>query len=141
MLPLDPTGRARLEHFLSPVDRARVLDALENSGSLAVAANPAAGRFCDFVESLCAAVREFRGKAAVRQVIDARESRRPFPAPLAVRDGPYWWIFRVQAGRLAAVLIVRDITEAVTLSSERDGAVGDRTGEPLTPSRDREVGR
>jgi hypothetical protein len=112
-LPLDPAGRARLERFLSPADRAPLLDALANADSLTVTANPAARRFCDFVGSLCAAAPLFRGKPVVRQVVDARESRRPFPAPLAVRDGANWWIFRVQGGRLTAVLIVRDIRREI----------------------------
>jgi hypothetical protein len=108
-LPLDSAGRSRLEQFLSTVDRGRVLDALENADSLAVMANPSARRFCEFAEKLCAAAPLFRGRPVVRQVIDARESRRPVPAPLAVRDGPYWWIFRLRGGRLTAVLLVRDI--------------------------------
>jgi hypothetical protein len=95
------------------VDRARVLDALANAGSLAVAAKPSARRFCEFVEALCVAAPLFRGKPVVRQVVDARESRRPFPAPLAVRDGAYWWIFRLQGGRLSAVLLVRDVRRDV----------------------------
>jgi hypothetical protein len=108
-LPLDPIGRSRLERFLSRVDRARVLDALTDAESLPVAANPSARRFCDFVEKLCGAAPLFRGKPAVRQVVDARESHRPFPAPLAVADGLYWWIFHIQSGRLAAVVVVRDV--------------------------------
>jgi hypothetical protein len=128
-LPLDPAGRGRLEAFLSraghpnaadPVpdpraaEHARALDALGRSDALAVgAANPAARRFCDMVEKLCAAAPLFRGKPLVRQIVDARESRRPVPAPLAVADGGYWWIFRVQGGRLAAVLLVCDVRREV----------------------------
>jgi len=128
-LPLDAAGRSRLEAFLSrgghpaapdPVpdpraaEHARVLDALANSAALAVgAANPEARRFCDMVETLCVAAPLFRGKPLVRQVVDARESRRPLPAPLAVADGAYWWIFRVQDGRLAAVLLVCDVRREV----------------------------
>lgn len=112
-LPLDRAGRARLEAFLSPLDRTPVFDALANADSLTVTSNPSARQFCDFVEKLCVAAPLFRGKPIVRQVVDARETRRPFPAPLAVRDGPYWWIFRLQGGRLATVLLVRDIRRDV----------------------------
>jgi hypothetical protein len=124
-LPLDPAGRARLEAFLArgghphapdpvPDPRAaehrQALDALSRPDTLALAApHPGAKHFCDAAPALCADAPVFRGSALVRQVVDARESRRPVPAPLAARDGPYWWIFRIDRGRLASVLLVCDV--------------------------------
>lgn len=121
-LPLTPEGRQRLEEFLNkgghpraadPVpdpqaaEHARVLEALSKSDALTVdTTNSAARRFCDAAAALCGATVLFRGKPLVRQVVDARETRRPVPAPLAVADGGYWWIFKARDGRLAEVLLV-----------------------------------
>jgi hypothetical protein len=124
-LPLDAAGRARLEAFLArgghpaapdpvPDPRAeehrRALDALARPDALpVVTTNATARRFCDEAAALCRDTALFNGQPFVRQVVDARESRRPVPAPLAVRDGAYWWIFRLRAGRLDGVLLVCDV--------------------------------
>jgi hypothetical protein len=121
-LPLNPEGRQRLEAFLNraghpqaadPVPdplaaaHARVLDALTDPANLKVdTTNSAARAFCDDAARLCRATALFRNKPLVRQVVDARESRRPVPVPLAVADGGYWWIFKARNGRLAEVLLV-----------------------------------
>jgi hypothetical protein len=121
-LPLTPEGRQRLEAFLNrgghpqaadPVpdplaaEHARALDALADSANLKVDTTKSAARaFCDDAASLCRAAGLFRNKGLVRQVVDARETRRPVPAPLAVADGGYWWIFEARDGRLAEVLLV-----------------------------------
>lgn len=128
-LPLDSAGRGRLEAFLSrggnpaapdPIadpraaEHARMLDALSRSDNLVVSTvQPTAREFCQVAKKLCAKTALFQGKRLVRQVVDARESRRPVPAPLAVPDGPFWWIFRLRDGRLAAVLLVCKIRRAV----------------------------
>jgi hypothetical protein len=121
-LPLTPDGRQRLEAFLSkgghpqaadPVpdpaaaEHGRALDALGKAQNLDVdTANSAARQFCETAVALCRETGLFRGKPFVRQVVDARESRRPVPAPLAVQDGNYWWIFKLRSGKLAEVLLV-----------------------------------
>ncbi len=124
-LPLDSEGRARLEMFLSrgghpqafslvadrrAAEHRRTLDALSSVDALAVVtANPAARRFCDVAAVLCRGTTLFQGQMLVRQVVDAREARRPVRAPLAVRDGNYWWIFRARAGRLESVFLILDV--------------------------------
>jgi hypothetical protein len=121
-LPLTPEGRQRLEDFLShgghpkapdPVpdplaaEHRLTLDALQKAENLDVTTtNSAARRFCDDAPKLCTDTTLFRGKPFVRQVVDARESRRPVSAPLAVADGSYWWVFKVRDGRLSEVLLV-----------------------------------
>jgi len=124
-LPLDAAGRSRLEAFLGrgghpsspdPVpdsgaaEHRRALDALARSEALAVdTTRPEATQFCDAAAALCRDTALFRGERFLRQVVDAREIRRPVPAPLAVRDGGYWWIFRLEGGRLSRVLLVVDV--------------------------------
>jgi hypothetical protein len=49
------------------------------------------------------------GRSLVRQVIDAREDSPPAIDPVAVTDGTYWWIFRVQHRRLSSLLVEKDI--------------------------------
>jgi hypothetical protein len=121
-LPLTGEGRQRLEAFFNraghpqapdPVpdplaaEHARALDALADPANLQVDTTSSAARaFCDDAAPLCRTTALFRNKALVRQVVDARETRRPMPAPLAVADGGYWWIFKVRAGRLSEVLLV-----------------------------------
>jgi hypothetical protein len=121
-LPLDPQGRQRLEDFLShgghptapgrvpdplAAQHRRTLDALENSAVLDVdTADSSARRFCAVAAKLCRETELFRGRPFVRQVVDARESGRPVTAPIAVPDGPYWWIFKVEDGRLIEILLV-----------------------------------
>ena len=84
-----------------------MLDALENALNLDVnTTNSAARRFCDDAVKLCGETSLFRGKPFVRQVVDAREARRPVTAPLAVADDGYWWIFKVRDRRLSEVLLV-----------------------------------
>jgi hypothetical protein len=128
-LPLDPEGRARLEAFLSrgghpkavdsvpdprAIEHARTLDALEQPAALLVTTTDSTvRRFCDEAVNLCARTTLFRGQPFVRQVIDARESRRPVTAPLATPDGGYWWIFQVKAGRLSEVLLVCAVDQGV----------------------------
>jgi hypothetical protein len=129
ILPLTAEGRQRLEAFLNhgghpkaadPVpdpleaDHRRMLDALEKPVALDVeTANSAARQFCDDAARLCADTALFRGKPMVRQVVDARESRRPVPAPLAVQDGDYWWIFKLRDGKLSEVLIVCAVERSI----------------------------
>ena len=85
----------------------RTLDALEKEVDLDVnTTNSTARRFCDDAAKLCTRPTLFRGKPFVRQIVDARETRRPASSPLAVADGDYWWIFKVRDGRLSEVLIV-----------------------------------
>jgi hypothetical protein len=121
-LPLSAEGRQRLADFLGkgghpraadPVpdpnatEHARVLDALAKTDALMVdTTNPAARKFCDAAAALCGQTGLFQGKPLVRQVVDARETRRPVSAPLAVADGGYWWIFKARDGRLIEVLLV-----------------------------------
>lgn len=121
-LPLTAEGRQRLEEFLSkgghpaaadPVpdpsaaEHARALDALAKAPTLAVdTTNSAARQFCDAAAALCRETVLFRGKPLVRQVVDARETRRPVSAPIAVADAGYWWIFKARDGRLTEVLLV-----------------------------------
>ena len=128
-LPLTPEGRQRLEEFLGkgghpgaadPVpdplaaEHRRILDALATAPALAVdTTNSAARRFCDAAAALCRETVLFRDKPLVRQVVDARESRRPVSAPLAVADGAYWWIFRARDGRLTEVLLVVGVDREV----------------------------
>lgn len=121
-LPLTPEGRGRLAEFLNkgghpraadPVpdpqaaEHARILDALAKAEALAVdTTNSAARNFCDAAAALCGSTILFRGKPLVRQVVDARETRRPVSAPLAVADGGYWWIFKARDGKLSEVMLV-----------------------------------
>ena len=121
-LPLTSEGRQLLEEFLSkaghpqaadPVpdpaaaEHRRALDALAKEPALAVdTTNSAAREFCAAAAALCRETALFRGKPLVRQVVDAREARRPVSAPLAVADGNYWWIFKARAGKLTEVLLV-----------------------------------
>jgi hypothetical protein len=121
-LPLTAEGRQRLEEFLSkgghpsaadPVpdpsaaEHRRVLDALAKSETLDVdTTNSAARKFCEAAAALCRETALFVGKPLVRQVVDARETRRPVSAPLAVAENNYWWIFRARAGKLTEVLLV-----------------------------------
>jgi hypothetical protein len=50
-------------------------------------------------------------------VVDAREYKRPIHAPLAVRDGNYWWIFYIDSGqRMARVLLISDVERSVERS-------------------------
>jgi hypothetical protein len=128
-LPLTPEGRRRLEDFLNhgghpkaadPVpdpaaaEHRRALDALATAANLSVdSANSAARAFCDAAAALCRETILFRGKPLVRQVVDARESRRPVSAPLAVADNGYWWIFKARDGRLTEVLLVANVDREV----------------------------
>jgi hypothetical protein len=121
-LPLTPEGRQRLEAFLGkgghptapdPVpdpfaaEHRRALDALATAPALAVdTTNSAVRRFCEAAAALCRETALFRDKPLVRQVVDAREARRPVSAPLAVADGSYWWIFKARDGKLTEVLLV-----------------------------------
>ena len=126
-LPLNPPGRELLERFLDrdgrpggpPVQESRerkqahqkVLDALKDEANLTVRTTHANARtFCEAAPSLCSQTSLFQKKPFVRQIVDAREYKRPHPAPLAVSDGNYWWIFTVSAGeRMTHVLLVRDV--------------------------------
>lgn len=128
-LPLTAEGRQRLERFLTrgghpsapdlvpdPIaaEHARVLDALAKDAALTVdTANSTARQFCDAAASLCRETSLFRGRPLVRQVVDARESRRPVSAPLAVPDGGYWWIFKARDGRLTEVLLVTAVDREI----------------------------
>ncbi len=121
-LPLTAEGRQRLEEFLSkgghpaaadPVpdpsaaEHRQVLDALAKDAALDVdTTNSTARKFCEAAAALCRETALFLGKPLVRQVVDARETRRPVSAPLAVADNNYWWIFRARAGKLTEVLLV-----------------------------------
>jgi len=128
-LPLNPEGRQRLEAFLAhgghpkapdvvpdPIaaEHRRTLDALEKAENLDVnTANSAARHFCDDAAKLCADTTLFRGKPFVRQVVDARETRRPPTAPVAVADGGYWWIFKVRDGKFSEVLLVCNVERTI----------------------------
>jgi hypothetical protein len=128
-LPLTAEGRQRLEAFLAhgghpqapdPVpdpaqaEHRRVLDALGKPANLDVnTTNSAARHFCDDAVKLCGETSLFAGKTFVRQVVDARESRRPVTAPLAVSDGPYWWVFKVRDGHLSEVLLVCAVERSI----------------------------
>jgi hypothetical protein len=128
-LPLTPEGRQRLEAFLNhaghpaaadPVpdpavaEHGRVLDALAAPANLTVdTTNSAIRLFCDVAAALCRETALFRGGKIVRQVVDARESRRPVSAPLAVADNGYWWIFKARDGRLTEVLLVTNVEREV----------------------------
>jgi hypothetical protein len=91
----------------SAAEHRRVLDALTKSEALGVdTTNSAARKFCEVAVALCRETALFLGKPLVRQVVDARETRRPVSAPLAVVDSNYWWIFKARAGKLAEVLLV-----------------------------------
>src|SRR5262245_21658412 len=99
-LPLPAEGRQRLEELLSqgghplaadPVpdpnaaEHRRALDALAKTETLVVdTTNSAARKFCEAAAALCRETALFLGKPLVRQVVDARETRRPVSAPLAV---------------------------------------------------------
>jgi hypothetical protein len=128
-LPLTAEGRQRLEAFLGhggrpqatdPVpdpavaEHRRVLDALEKASNLDVnTTNSTARRFCDDAAKLCGETSLFGGKPFVRQVVDARETRRPVTAPLAVADNGYWWIFKVRDGRLTEVVLVCAVERSI----------------------------
>jgi hypothetical protein len=128
-LPLTPEGRQRLEDFLNhaghpraadPVpdpaaaEHRRALDALSAAANLTFdTTNPAFRRFCDAAAALCRETALFQGRKLVRQVVDARESRRPVSAPIAVADNGYWWIFKARDGRLAEVLLVCNVDREV----------------------------
>src|SRR4051794_12310662 len=121
-LPLTPEGRQRLEEFLSKAghpaaadagpdpsaaEHRRGFDALAKAEALDVdTTNSAARKFCDAAIALCRETALFLGRPMVRQVVDARETRRPVSAPLAVADGNYWWIFKPRSGKLTEVLLV-----------------------------------
>jgi hypothetical protein len=75
--------------------------------------NSTARRFCDDAAKLCGETSLFGGKPFVRQVVDARETRRPVTAPLAVADNGYWWIFKVRDGRLTEVVLVCAVERSI----------------------------
>jgi hypothetical protein len=130
-LPLTPDGRQLLEKFLDrdgrpggpkaeePKERAaahqKVLDALQDAQYLAVQTNNSKARtFCEDAPKLCSQTPLFQKQPFVRQVVDAREYKRPIHAPLAVRDGNYWWIFYLDSGqRMTHVLLIRDVERSI----------------------------
>ncbi len=127
-LPLQPPDRDRLLAFFShdgnqyasgtvPDAAAQahrqVLDALADRANLSVEANKPAREFCAMAASLCGHAPLFLKRLVVQQVVDARDDRPPFPPPLAVSDGHYWWIFRHSHGVLTELVVVRAVNRNI----------------------------
>ena len=123
-LPLEPQDRDQLLAFFShggnryargevsddaAKEHRRALDALADPRNLSVRTNRPARDFCDMAVILCGQTALFHNRRVVQQVVDARDDRPPFPAPLAVTDGHYWWIFRHSHGVLTGVVVVREV--------------------------------
>jgi len=123
-LPLEPQDRDRLLEFFShggnryargevaddaAREHRRALDALADARNLSVQTNRPVRDFCDMAVSLCGQTALFHKRRVVQQVVDARDDRPPFPAPLAVSDGHYWWIFRHSHGVLTGIVIVHEV--------------------------------
>lgn len=127
-LPLTPADRDRLLAFFAhggnrfatdtvpdatAGGRQEVLAALQDSSNLTAATNRPARAFCEMAADLCRHAALFRNRPVVQQVVDARDERPPFPAPLAVSDGAYWWIFRHSHGHLTGLLVVRSVERVI----------------------------
>ena len=127
-LPLQQPDRDRLLAFFSSGgnryasgnvadDAARghrqALDALADGANLSVQASRPAREFCAMAVSLCGQAPLFLKRRVVQEVVDARDDRPPFPHPLAVSDGHYWWIFRHSHGLLTEVVVVRGVEREI----------------------------
>ena len=94
--------------------RQQVLFALKDPANLAARTNAPARVFCDMAPALCGQAALFARKDVVQEIVDARDERPPFPRPLAVSDGHYWWIFRHSHGQFTELLVVRTIERQIS---------------------------